>query len=86
MTLQIDIQKPQDDTIQEYLRFYCQTSEHDDPSLDFMVNMWSFSVAKGDLYGNPLHTAIKFLNHRLKKYKIPQLDVSDFEYPEESYE
>jgi hypothetical protein len=65
-TIPIKIAEPQDNSYTELLRFYCQTSEQDDPTLPFMASMWSYSLANGCLTGKQAKNANLYINHRLK--------------------
>lgn len=40
---------PKEDTYSEWLRFICQTADDDDPSLPFMVSLWSYCLKNNGL-------------------------------------
>lgn len=65
-----DIHLPCDSTWQEALRFYCQTSEPDDPTLPFMASMWSYSIANGGLTGKQSVSANRYLEYRMKNLGV----------------
>lgn len=51
----------------ESLRFYCQTSSPNDPSLEFMASMWSYAIYNGSLTGKQAESAHKYLTARYKE-------------------
>lgn len=65
--MNINISPPRSNNWNELLRFYCQTSHCDDPSLDFMASMWSYSIANEVLTGKQAKMAEKYILHRLKE-------------------
>lgn len=78
-TIKINVKLPKDDSYPELLRFYCQTCDADDPSLDFMSNMWSYANSKGTLTGKQARSADAYINHRLSQLnmKLPTGDESN---------
>jgi len=69
-----EIHPPQNNSYTELLRFYCQTSDIDDPSLPFMASMWSYSIANdGGLTGRQQKAADVYITHRLKQYNLTEV-------------
>lgn len=56
--------QPMDDTWDESLRYYCQTSDISDPNLQFMAKMWSYSLSKGPLTGTQKESAERYITAR----------------------
>lgn len=77
MEIKKNIKIPQDNSYTELLRFYCQTSEQDDPTLPFMVSMWSYSIAKGGLTGKQAKNAGVYINHRLRSLGLEEVEIDE---------
>lgn len=75
--LKVDILPPQDNTYIELLRFWCQTSDAEDPSLPFMASMWSYALANNFLTGKQAKSANVYINHRLKSLGLEEVDFDD---------
>lgn len=65
--LKVNVKIPEDCSWKEFLRFYCQTCDYDDPSLPFMASMWSYAIANDGLTGKQAESAFGYIAHRYKK-------------------
>lgn len=63
------IESPRDYTYAEVLRFLVQTADVDDPSLNFIINIWNVSLQKGGLTTKQAKLIEPYIDASQQKYK-----------------